>query len=132
MLFIEVQADGTTVEHNVEGETYPTLSAAVKGMIEPHYYGPTLEHYHNEEFLYAEGCDELNLTALLLSGGYEFFGPVIYTGGIDDEGETRGLDAVQAERVRGQAQIVREHLEELLAKTAHVVKREPSFTITTL
>jgi hypothetical protein len=131
MLFIEIQADGTLVEHNVEGETYSTLSKAVGGMIEPHNYSENLTHYHNEEFLYAEGCDDLNLAAFILSGQYLFFGPVIYTGGIDDEGETAGLSPQQAENLRGLAQAVRENLDNLRAQTAHITKPEPSFSITT-
>lgn len=134
MLFITVQPDGTLTEKDVAlGSSYEALRAGVQGWIEPHDYAENLTHYHNEEFLYAEGevFNQLNLTAFLLSGGAQFYGPVVYTGGIDDEGDTRGVSEDIAEVVRAQAQVVRDNLAELLARTADIPKPVPGFTITT-
>jgi hypothetical protein len=131
MLFITVQPDGTTTEHNVEGETYPVLRDAVQGVIEPVYYADDLCHYHNEEFLYAEGevFDQINFTVAKLSGAL-VYGPVIYTGGIDDQGETRGLSEPRAQLIREVAESIRDQYPDLVVANAHIEKPVPSFTIT--
>lgn len=95
---LTIRPDFTTEEHTVEqGETYPVLRDAVGGLIEPIDLTPTLTMYVNEEFLYSG--QEVNPVAshLFRSAGatYDILGPVILTGGIDDEGETVGLSDVQ-------------------------------------
>lgn len=131
MLFITVQPNGDVTEHEVEGETYPVLRDAVQGMIEPVRYADDLEHYHNEEFLYAEGevFQQINFVSALL-GNFRVYGPVIFTGGIDDEGETRGLSPERAEQIRIVAEAVRGRHAELQEAAKDQPKPEPSFTIT--
>ena len=112
MLFIEIQPDGTLTEHEVTGETYPVMRAAVQGLIEPIDWKDNLVSYHNEEFLYAEGevFEQVNL-AVALMGDIKVYGPVIFTGGTDDEGETTGLSAEDAQGLRTLAASVREDLD---------------------
>lgn len=132
MLFITVQPDGSIEEVEVEGETYSVLSAAVKGWIEPVHYADDLEHYHNEEYLYAEGevFQQINLTVALLKPGAIVYGPVIFTGGVDDEGETRGLNALRALQIKEKAANVRQNLDAYRAQVAGWPKPEPSVSIT--
>lgn len=100
MLFIKVNPNGTIEELTVEGEAYPVLRHAVGGNIEPVVWQDDIESYHNEEFLYAEGeeFDQVNLVAALM--GAKLYGPLIFTGGTDDEGETVGLSDDNAQRLR--------------------------------
>lgn len=132
MLFITIQPNGDIEETTVEGESYPTLRDAVGGLIEPIDWDENLTSYHNEEFLYAEGekFDQVNLVVALL--GAKVYGPVVFTGGIDDEeGETKGLTAEYAEKLRDLALAVRIGYDELHEKfqspRGEVV---PAFTIT--
>ena len=136
MLFITIQPDGTLTETEAEaGKTYPVLSQAVGGMIEPINWDDDLVSYHNEEFLYTEGAqfDNVNLAVSLLSGGQaRIYVPVIFTGGVDDEGDTTGLSPEQAEALRELAMNVRVFEEGLRA--AYQFPRQdivPVFTITT-
>lgn len=134
MLFITVQPDGSIEEVEVADgqETYPILSGAVKGYIEPVHYSADLEHYHNEEYLYAEGevFQQINLTVALLKPGAIVYGPVIFTGGVDDEGETRGLSALHARRIKEKAVNVRQNLDAYRAQVADWPKPEPVVTVT--
>lgn len=102
MLFIKVNPNGTIEELTVEGEAYPVLRHAVGGLIEPIQWADDIESYHNEEFLYAEGeeFDQVNLVAALMGGPSKVYGPMIFTGGIDDEGETVGLSEENAQNLR--------------------------------
>lgn len=132
MLFITIQPDGTLTEHEVTGETYPTLSAAVEGYIEAVTYADDLVHYHNEEFLYAEGdvFGQLNFAPAVLAN-FRIYGPVIFTGGVDAEGETVGLSPEWASALREVAQYIRDNLDALRAlPQAQEPKPEPTFTIT--
>jgi len=132
MLFITVQPDGSISEADVAvGSSYEALRAGVQGWIEPMDYAEGLTHYHNEEFLLTDGApfDQINFTVAKLSGAL-VYGPVVFTGGIDDEGETRGLSEPMAQLVREMAESVRDSLPDLLALGASVTKPEPSFTIT--
>lgn len=95
---LTIRPDFTTEEHTVEqGETYPVLRDAVGGLIEPVDLTPTLTMYVNEEFLYSG--QEVNPIAshLFRSAGadYNILGSVIFTGGVDEEGETVGLSDAQ-------------------------------------
>ncbi len=131
MLFIKVNPNGTIEELTVEGEAYPVLRHAVGGNIEPVVWQDDIESYHNEEFLYAEGeeFDQVNLVAALM--GAKLYGPLIFTGGTDDEGETAGLSDANAEHLRGLALAVRLGHAELVEKyqtpRGEVV---PAFSIT--
>jgi hypothetical protein len=107
MLFIKVNPNGTIEELTVEGESYPVLRHAVGGMIEPIYWSEDLASYHNEEFLYAEGeeFDSVNLVVALM--GAKVYGPVIFTGNVDEDGETAGLSEANADTLRDLAVGVR-------------------------
>jgi len=133
MLAIIAQPDGTLEEVQFEKHDYAVFSEAVKGLVEAHYYSDDLEHYHNEEFLYAEGevFQSPNFIANVLSEGLVFYGPVIYFGGIDDEGYSRGLSAERAEQIRIAARFVERFKDVFEQAAAHMAKPEPSFTITT-
>lgn len=131
MLFIKVNPDGTIEELTVEGESYPVLRHAVGGIIEPIYWTDDIASYHNEEFLYAEGeqFDQVNLVVALM--GAKVYGPVIFTGNLDEDGETAGLSDANAVTLRELALGVRLAHEELYAKyqtpRGEVV---PAFSIT--
>ncbi|UVG35081.1 hypothetical protein SEA_CECE_332 [Microbacterium phage Cece] len=134
MLFITVQPDGSITEHEVESasEVYPTLKAACEGWIEPVEYHETLTHYHNEEFIYAEGevFQELNFVPSFFGYPGRIYGPVIYTGGVDEEGETRGLSQASAAAIRSSAECVRLTLDTLRALNPALPKPEPRVSVT--
>ena len=130
MLFITVQPDGSITETTVEDgqPTYPVLKDAVQGWIETGYYGADdFEHYHNEEFLYAEGevFDQINFVPAYFGFHSRVYGPVIYTGGVDDEGETRGLTDERAAQIRHFAEYVRDNLATLRETNPALPKPEP-------
>lgn len=131
MLFITVQPNGSIEETQVEGESYPVLRHAVGGVIESVHWSDDIVSYHNEEFLYAEGekFDQVNLVVALM--GAKVYGPVIFTGNLDEDGETGGLSDANAEHLRGLALAVRLGHAELVEKyqtpRGEVV---PAFSIT--
>lgn len=131
MLFITVQPNGEIEETEVEGESYPVLRHAVGGIIEPISWADDIESYHNEEFLYKHGeqFDSVNLVIALM--GAKVYGPVIFTGGVDEDGETAGLSETNAQNLRDLALSVRLAHDELYEKyqtpRGEVV---PSFSIT--
>ncbi len=137
MLFITVQPNGevTRVEVEKTEEVYPALKSAV-GWIEPIDYNENLTHYHNEEFLYAEGEEfqQINYTVTVVGGilGVEtprIYGPVIFTGGIDDEGETKGLSDEYANLIETMAATVRASLDKMIAAVPPFPKPEPRVSV---
>lgn len=131
MLFITVQPNGDIEETTVEGESYPVLRHAVGGFIEPIYWSDDIASYHNEEFLYADGEEFTQVNLVIALMGAKVYGPVIFTGNLDEDGETAGLSEDNAEHLRGLALGVRLAHAELYAK--YQSPREavvPAFSIT--
>ncbi len=85
------------------------LQTAVDGNIEPVMLTDDLEFYVDEEGLYNKtahnGVAEM-LYRVTYNDVIPLMGPAVFTGGIDEEGETRGLSDETARRVRGAARTV--------------------------
>lgn len=105
-----LKVDGTTITEldlDAPEGSYNVLSTAVKGLIENVTLRDEtgLSFYCNEEYLYADESFEPNPVATILwARSYEtenvIWGPVVFTGGIDDEGEELAVTEAQEELVR--------------------------------
>lgn len=89
-----LRPDSTTEEQTIDRADFLKVAqAAVGGLIQPVDLTPTLTMYVNEEFLYSG--EEANPVASYLFASigaeYRILGSVIFTGGVDDEGDTQGL-----------------------------------------
>lgn len=81
--------------------SYKVLSDAVEGMIEPVDLEGDITMWVNEEFLFIFPTPRPNSFATaLFARGYDIQGNVIFTGGVDEEGETLGLSDQQAIALR--------------------------------
>lgn len=85
------------------------MQTAVEGWIEPvGLPGQDFGMYCNEEFLYTGGLQQ-NLTATAFTR-QPILGPVIFTGLVDEDGETEGLTEAQALAVERIAEGARKFL----------------------
>ena len=105
MLAIQLNTDGVAVEVEIaeEGQRLKQLQDAVGGWIEAVDLSPTLTMWCNEE----GKLNGLPFNSLATDLWEESFGMtdsikgnVIFTGGVDDEGSTLGLDEATANKLR--------------------------------
>jgi hypothetical protein len=105
MLAIKLDTDGVAVEVEIaeEGQRLKQLQEAVGGWIEAVDLSPTLTMWCNEE----GKLNGLPFNPLATDLWEESFGKtdlikgnVIFTGGVDDEGSTLGLDEATANKLR--------------------------------
>lgn len=109
---IRVAEDGTVTELDLDAPegALKVLQTAVGGYIEPVSLEYDFEFYCDEEGLYNK--TEHNGTAeMVLRITYgevrPIMGPVVFTGGIDAEGNSRGLSEDREREARGLAQTFR-------------------------
>jgi hypothetical protein len=105
MLAIKLDTDGVAVEVEIaeEGQRLEQLQEAVGGWVEAVDLSPTLTMWCNEE----GKLIGLPFNPLATDLWEESFGKtdlikgnVIFTGGVDDEGSTLGLDEATANKLR--------------------------------
>ncbi len=105
MLAIKLDTDGVAVEVEIseEGQRLKQLQEAVGGWVEAVDLSPTLTMWCNEE----GKLIGLPLNSLATDLWEESFGKtdlikgnVIFTGGVDDEGSTLGLDEATTNKLR--------------------------------
>jgi len=105
MLAIKLNTDGVAVEVDLaeQGSQLKQLQEAVGGWIEAVDLNPTLTMWCNEE----GKLIGLPFNSLATDLWEEFFGKtdsikgnVIFTGGVDEEGSTLGLDEATANKLR--------------------------------
>ncbi len=103
-LAVIVQPDGSTSRVDLDADNaLKVMQAAVGGLIECVRLTDQVEFYCNEEGLYTFTPDAFNPYASALmrevyGEGY-ILGPVIFTGGIDRQGETRGMLPAMADMI---------------------------------
>lgn len=101
-----VKSNGEVVE---TGISLQELQAGVDGWIEAVDLAPDLTMYVNEEFLFRSEPDPNPIATAFFStvgGNYAIHGSVVFTGGVDSEGETMGLSPEYQEIIKGSAKIL--------------------------
>lgn len=105
-LAIRLAEDGTLSDLDLDAPegTLAVMQSAVEGLIERVALPPSLDMYVNEEGGYTMN-DRRNPYAEYVAGftygpGLVFFGPVLFTGTPDEEGETQGVAPQYAEALR--------------------------------
>ncbi|MBF0817791.1 DUF3846 domain-containing protein [Microbacterium paludicola] len=111
-LAVKVTPDGRTERLDLGADAYPVLSGAVEGLIEPVTLTADLEFYVNEDGWAQFGGAHRNPTAeaaqwAILGGANLIVGPAVFTGGLDEEGETLGLSEEHAQQIEQLAAAVR-------------------------
>lgn len=111
-LAVTVSPDARTERVDLGADAYPVISQAVQGDIEPVTLADDFEFYANEngwaEFSPLERNPLAEAVQLGCLGAANLIvGPVIFTGGIDEKGETRGLSESRAALVEQLAKILR-------------------------
>ena len=111
-LAVKVSPDARTERVDLGANAYPVISEAVQGDIEPVTLAEDFEFYANEngwaEFSPLERNPLAETVQLgCLGAANPIVGPVIFTGGIDEAGETRGLSETRAALVEQLAMMMR-------------------------
>lgn len=111
-LAVRVSPDARTERVDLGDDAYPVIVQAVMGDIEPVTLAEDFEFYANEngwaEFSLFERNPLAEAVQLgCLGAANPILGPVIFTGGVDDEGETRGLSESRAALVEQLAMMLR-------------------------
>lgn len=90
-----------------EGESLPALQSAVGGLIDVVQLAPDLDLWVHDEGLYLfEPNPHATAVATVFAAqagarlAQAFHGPAVFTGGVDDEGDTLPLSEEQAEQIR--------------------------------
>ena len=104
-----------------DSNSLAVLQKAVDGLIQPvSVRAPNLEMYANEEGLFRSDFTENFMASAIYEdavGGTQcILGPVVFTGGVDENGNTNGLDEKRIDVIIRMADIQRTSLEELLNK----------------
>lgn len=106
-----VKADGTHETLDVETEFLSKLQNAVDGLIQPIDISDSLTMWVNEEFLLRNSFEPNLLgTAMYQSIGGQsiIMGTIVFTGGVDVEGDTMGLTQNEYYRLLELAKSARE------------------------
>jgi hypothetical protein len=99
---IIVNSDGTQEVIDIETDTLTKMQTAVDGLIQPIDLTESLTMWVNEEFLFRNSFEPNILgTAMYqtVGGEHAILGNVIFTGGVDSEGYTMGLNDYDYERL---------------------------------
>ena len=104
-LALQVSPMGEVTELDISQDSLRTLQTAVDGLIQPvDFYNFTM--WVNEEGLLRSDL-ERNLIALAFYPT-PILGTIVFTGGVDEEGETLGLSEEPAKLIQAVAKSVRE------------------------
>ncbi|MBE1609896.1 DUF3846 domain-containing protein [Actinopolymorpha pittospori] len=92
---IDVEGNAQAVEWDTTNGTLKPLQRAVGGFVDVVSLHPTVDMWVNDNGI-AEGLP-VNIVATAIAGAFgathqPYFGPVVFTGGADSEGETLSLE----------------------------------------
>lgn len=107
---LQVLANADVYELEFDSETsLKVLQTAVDGLIQPVDITAKLTMWVNEEGLFRSDFEQNILaTAFMPDGASPIMGPAVFTGGVDDNGETLGLSREDADSIRALANNVKE------------------------
>jgi len=115
---LRIAIDGTVTDLSWEdGKTLEALQAGVEGSVDLVALRPDVDMWANDEGLFTHDVNVVGtLVADALRGDHwqDYHGPLVFTGGNDEEGRTLPLSEAAQEEIRGLAEralaFVRERL----------------------
>lgn len=93
-LALEVNSKGEVREFDISKNSLEQLQSAVDGLFQPIDINESLIMWVNEEFLFRNDLDPNSMATTFfetVGGTYAIHGTVVFTGGVDSEGDTLGL-----------------------------------------
>jgi hypothetical protein len=101
MLVALINTDGTVEAKQIDG-SLQSMQSIVEGLIQPVDLQEDMTLWVNEEGMYR---DDYNFLASGIAG-IPLNGPAFITGGINEEGETMGLNPAYVSKIKSYAEVV--------------------------
>ena len=113
---LEVNSKGEVRRFDITTNSLEQLQQSVDGLIQPIDISETITMWVNEEFLFRGDLDPNPIATSLfeaVGGTYDIHGTVVFTGGVDSDGDSTGLDNSTLDKLERVAGALREMVSQM-------------------